>query len=499
MYFKRMYRKVYDKKIRKLFCEGYLTVWIALCLTVILSLCLTLIDGARRNAARMEIECIANIGLQSILAEYHRELMKQYNLFAIDASYGTSICNRFNTEARLRYYLEQNLSYDDIFLSEYLYGNFLSLALKQVELKKISILTDNQGELFRKRAAEAMGADIGLDLLWEIQKWVQVIEVNGLEDGTEEDEKRQLDKEIESFDGMEIEIEEDQWETLVIDNPTDKLEEKKREGILKLVLSEEEEVSQKILNMENLLEFRMEQGHLNHGNIKQEALSEVSKVMERFLFQEYLLQYMGRYTKEKENSALQYQMEYLISGNDSDMDNLRSIANRICVVREAANVLYLMSSGEKMSEVRLAAELVCTIITLPELTPLLEAAIVLGWAYAESIYDVKSIMAGGKIPLLKDDDSWHYGLAAALEGELQEVTQEGEGLSYEDYLRVLMMMTDLDTITVRAMNMVEADIRNTAGNTAFRLDGCYDRVEAYIRVESAQGIVYEITRQMGYN
>ena len=92
-----------------------------------------------------------------------------------------------------------------------------------------------------------------------------------------------------------------------------------------------------------------------------------------------------------------------------------------------------------------------------------------------------------------------YGLAAALEGELQEVTQEGEGLSYEDYLRVLMMMTDLDTITVRAMNMVEADIRNTAGNTAFRLDGCYDRVEAYIRVESAQGIVYEITRQMGYN
>ena len=35
--------------------EGYLTVYLALCLTVILSLYLALIDSARRNGAGLEI------------------------------------------------------------------------------------------------------------------------------------------------------------------------------------------------------------------------------------------------------------------------------------------------------------------------------------------------------------------------------------------------------------------------------------------------------------
>ena len=48
------------------------------------------------------------------------------------------------------------------------------------------------------------------------------------------------------------------------------------------------------------------------------------------------------------------------------------------------------------------------------------------------------------------------------------------------------------------MNMVEADIRKTPGNAAFRLDGCYGAVEAYIRIGSAYGFQYEITRQKSY-
>ena len=89
--------------------NAYLTVCITLCLAVIMSLFLVLLNGARQNGARLEVECVTDIGLQSILAEYHRELMKQYNLFAIDASYGTALCSKTNTEAHLRKYLKKNL------------------------------------------------------------------------------------------------------------------------------------------------------------------------------------------------------------------------------------------------------------------------------------------------------------------------------------------------------------------------------------------------------
>lgn len=489
----------YIRKGVKCTDNAYLTVYLALCLAVILSLALTLIDGVRRNGARLETECVTDIGLYSIMAEYHRELMKQYNLFAIDSSYGTALCGKVNTEEHLRRYLEANISYDDVFLSGFLYRDFLAINLERAELTRVSILTDGGGAVFRKTAVEAIKADAGLELLQELQAWLQVISVNGLEDGAQEAKKRELDRQIAAYDGTNVEIQENEWETVEIHNPTTDLETKKALGILKLVVDEEEKISQNILDTENLIQNRMRQNRINCGNMVQAQGCGMEQTLEKFLFQEYLLRYMGRYGAEREEDALHYQIEYLIAGNESDVENLRSVANRICVIREAANVMYLLSDETKRQEIKVAAELVCTLVALPELIPLLEGAILLGWAYAESVYDVKSLMAGGRIPLIKDEESWHYSLAGALKGDLQEKAQEGRGLGYEDYMRIFMMLTDTDTLTARAMDMVEADIRNTPGNSAFRLDGCYEAVEACIHISSAYGFQYEITRQKSYS
>lgn len=70
--------------------NAYLTVFLALSMTVILSLCLTLIEGARTNGARFMTEYAMDVGMNSILAEYHRELLKQYDVFFVDTSYGTN-------------------------------------------------------------------------------------------------------------------------------------------------------------------------------------------------------------------------------------------------------------------------------------------------------------------------------------------------------------------------------------------------------------------------
>lgn len=482
--------------------NAYLTVYLALCLAVILSLFLTLLDGVRRNGARLEAECVTDIGLQSIMAEYHRELMKQYNLFAIDSSYGTATCGKANTEAHLLKYLSGNLSYDDIFLSDYLYRDFLALKVEQVELTKGAILTDYAGAVFRDSAVNAVKDDIGLDLLQNLQDWMQKVEVNGLEEGKEEIQREELDKEIEewieAYDGTQEETLVGGWGQVQGGNPTDELEFLERKGILHLVVGSETALSQNVLNTENLIMDRMQKGQVNRGNIEREEGTQAQELTERFLFQEYLLRYMGRYGMEHEEDALHYQIEYLIAGKESDVENLRSVANRLCVLREAANAMYLMSDETKKGEVRIAAAALCTLIMQPGLTPLLEGAILLAWAYAESVYDVKSLLAGGKIPLLKDSSSWHYSLSTVLEGSLGDSATEGEGLCYQDYLRIFMMLADRDTITARAMNMVEADIRKTPGNTAFRLDGCYGAVEACIRIGSAYGYRYEITRMKSY-
>lgn len=71
--------------------RGYITVFLSLSLTLILSLVFTVIEGARISAIRMKFECVADIGMNSVLAEYHRELLKQYDLLFVDTSMAAPI------------------------------------------------------------------------------------------------------------------------------------------------------------------------------------------------------------------------------------------------------------------------------------------------------------------------------------------------------------------------------------------------------------------------
>lgn len=478
--------------------NAYLTVCLALCLTLVISLCLALIEGARENGGRLEAECVADIAMESVMAEYHRELMKQYNLFAIDSSYGTAVCGKENVEEHLKSYLDKNLNVRDLFLAGYLYRDFFGLKVKNAEVTEVSILSDENGAVFRRAAVDAVKEDVGIGLLEDVRQWMQVIEVNGLEDGEEEARKQELDEEIAGYDGTVVEIKENVKETVSVTNPTDAIEEKRKLGILKQI-AEEEQFSEKVLVAGGLIESRMQQGMVNRGNTVLSQVTEAEALAERFFFQEYLLKYMGYCGKEKNGAALDYQVEYLIGGNAADIDNLRMIVNRICMIREAANAIYLMGCEEKRAEMKLVSEVVGALILLPQLAPLMEAAILLGWAYAESVYDVKTLLSGGRIPLLKSDDNWHYSLATALSGEWKAQGDNDEGMCYADYLRVFMMFQDVDTITVRAMNMVEADIRSTPGNACFRLDACYEAIEVSIEWESAYGYQYGMTKSKSYH
>lgn len=475
--------------------EGYLTVYLALCFTVILSLYLALIDSARRNGAGLEALCAAEAGMQSVMAEYHRELSRQYNLFAVDSSYGTKSSGRGRTGEHLAEHVRRNLDCGDVLLGGYLYRDFFGLCLESAEVSGVSLMTDGNGAVFRRRAIEAVRDDVGLHLLEELKGWMQSVRVNGLDAPDTETERRELEKELEGYNGREIETLDGESVQVEIQNPAEALEEVSRQGILRLTVADCESLSAAVINSGGLIQSRMAQGKNSLGNLE---TTQADSLTDRFFFQEYLLRYMGSYGDEREEDVLKYQIEYLIAGNDSDVDNLRSVAGRICAIREAANALYLLSSSEKRLEIQGAALVACGLLLLPWLIPVLEAAILLGWAFAESVYDVKSLLSGGCIPLLKDDDSWHYGLETALKGDLGEATAEGEGLSYQDYLRILMFLTDLDVLTARAMNMVEADIRLTRGNGDFRLDACCDRLEMQVEISSSFGYAFQIQRQRSY-
>ncbi len=471
--------------------QAYLTVYLALVLSILLSLSLALIEGARSGGIRMEAECVTDIGLNSIFAEYHRELFRQYNLFAIDCSYGGKSAAKENVVRHLKGYLERNLSVGDVVLSDWIYRDFLGMFVKDVELTRVSLLTDAEGAVFRRRAVEAVRDDVGLERMEELGQWMQVVDANELDSRDVAAEKRALEEEV--WQMTEYSESEETF-----DDPTGHLEQIRGQGILSWVVEDADALSHRVINRDPFIENRIQRGMVSSGNFPQEDASRWDGFLERFLFQEYLFRYMGNYGREKESSALLYQMEYLIAGEDSDVENLKSVVNRLCLLREAANTVYLLSDPEKCLEAELLADALSAAIMLPEIAPLVKLIILLGWAYAESLYDVKTLLSGGRIPLVKDASTWHYGMFAAFQLSGSEDASSSQGLSYEDYLRIFLTLTDLDKLTVRAMNMVEADIRQTPGNASFRLDGCYDRLEADVRIGSTYGYEYCIQRQRSY-
>ena len=474
-----------------------MTVYLALTISVIISLCLALIEGCRYRGIQLETECVMDIGMDSILAEYHRELLKQYNLFAIDCSYGTPYASTDLTGKHLLEYMNRNFSLDDIFLEKLLYRDFFAIHAEDAEITKAAFLTDGEGEIFRRAAVSAVEDDVGLELLQQIMDWLKTIESQGLEEQDIAGQKQQIDAQIQEYDGKKT----PKGETIHIENPTAGLEEKRNSGILKLVLGEEN-ISTRSLIAQDLIEERAKQEQINHGNIPFRGQEKWEELEEKFFFHEYILRYLGRYGEEKEQSPLWYQTEYVIAGKNNDTENLRTIVNRIFIIREAANTMYLLGSEEKYAIAEALGEVLAAAMMVPEIAGLFTATLILGWAFAESVYDVKIILSGGKIPLLKEDATWHYGLSSALQsgdadadaGDANDIFSMG----YEDYLRAFLMLCDETPMLYRVMNIVELDIRDTPGNSAFRLDACITEIGCNVKVKSKYGYSFEIERQKSY-
>lgn len=287
---------------------GYLTVYVALTLTVMISLCLVLIEGIRRHTIAFETECVMDIGMDSVLAEYHRMLLERYGLLMVDTSYGTDYPSYYNTERHLSEYLERNLSYEDCGFLPFLYRDLLGMELQDVQVLKVSLATDDGGRVFQRRAVECMRSRLGLETMEKLLEWMETVEGYGL---LEEDVEAQLDRvseELQKYNAEGKNIGEETWGKTEIPDPTKAVQTMRREGILKWVVKDVSRLSEAVVDPGQYISGRYARGEVNHGNYLQE---EQLSLTDNILLLEYFLNYAGRYGKPRENSLLQYQVEYL--------------------------------------------------------------------------------------------------------------------------------------------------------------------------------------------
>lgn len=479
---------------------GYLSIFMSLSLTLVLSLCLVLIEAARQNTIRLESECIVDMGMNSVLAEYHREVLDRYNLFFIDCSYGTPYPSYYNTEDHLEQYLHKNVALQeelgilaDNGLFRSIYMDPLKISFPEVTVTRVSLATDNQGYQFQQQAIQAVKSDVGIKAVETVTEWLHVVEQHNLLDNTVEQKIEAAEQQLQSLQGKQ-QLEDKTWVTIEVENPLSYITEERRKGLLYWVMENLEELSAKVINPQQYVSVRRKKQQLNQGNI---PVKEGLSLYERLLFQEYLVRYAANYLEGKEDTRLDYQMEYVLFGTDSDTDNMRKTAAAICGMREAANLLYLMGDPEKQELISAAASALSAVIFVPEAAPVFESILLIGWSCLESIQDTKNLLKGEKVPLLKTKESWRCSLESLFGGEDREVQGE-DGLSYSDYLRLFLCFADLEEITYRFMDVMEMEIRETTGNENFRMDGCVDYLEVQVKAVSAYGYTYELQHAKGY-
>ncbi len=455
-------------------------MYLSLVFAVIMSLLLALVEGAAMGAARLQAELVADLGLDSVFAEYHRELFNRYGLFFIDDSYGTGKGNLYTVKKHMEDYMSYNLNPQKGLA---VVPGFHPVSPEQtyLEIDEASFATDSQGMVWKAQAVEYMKSRYGMDIIRGVQQQLQTVEREQL---LETDLEEQLDCNIaELKHALKIEeVEEvagNTQEGISYTLLMDFYDSLKGKGILHLTVSASDRLSGEVIAREETVSNRAQQGKINQGCGLPEYVEEPSTMADELIFHEFLMEKYGSYAKEKENSRLKYQIEYILYGRDNDISNLRECAEQLFMLRSVSNYLHLTTvDTAKYREAQALVTGICTLIGLPELAEVITQIVVIIRAMEEAVTDVRALFDGETVPLIKG---------------------YGEGLSYEGYLRILLGVSmEQSAFAMRSMDMAELDIRKTQGNEAFRIDQCIDYMKVTFGFTGDRGQEYVFTRTLRY-
>lgn len=477
--------------------KGSVTVFFALILSLMVSLLCAGMESVRMAAARTQTLCSMDTGLYSLFGQYDKMLLEDYDLFFLDGSCGGGE-------------LKMAQIYDNLesWMQPVLRQNGGKLHIQQGGFTGYRLATDEDGEVFYRQVVRYMqdtlggqGVQLLLRRLEDRRKQTQDAEEAGnrAESGksmdnynAEMNQAAQNSREAQNSHTANGQVHggktgqnaggggfSDGTSGKVI-NPVTVIQRIRKRGILELVLSGGREISGNSVDKSVLVSGRRLQSGMYMPGAGEKDRTYVSQV----LFQQYLMDKLGNYRKPG-NGGLKYQVEYVLNGKNSDLKNLKSVARRLLVVREGINFAYLLSDSVKRAEARTLALAIAATFLIPPAAGIIEGALLLCWAFAESILDVRELFDGGNVPLVKSAQDWQISLnnlPRLLEGldSLRKGTDRG--MSYEDYLQVFLLARSKEERLRRGMDMVESRICSQAGRSTFRLDSCIAAVEASVDV-----------------
>lgn len=470
---------------------GSVSIFFSLVLMLILSLLLTLAEGVHYTGLQADTRLVSRTAVENVMAEYNSELWKKYGILGLDMGYGAGDANPGELERRMLSSAQTNAA-----------QNLYEMDISGCALDSYRLLSDDGCAGLIREAADAQKKKLGeyvadsLTHLYEdyknedmpepdIDRMLEAGEqaLQNAEQMTEESTEDVAEKLPSSMAELDVGDPPKEQSEAPLVNPIDLIASLRQKAVLSQVIPSEVELSGSSLG-----EYQsMEERHRLSGTIDDRL---DIRQTEQILFRLYLLDHFTWFRMDEsentEEKVLSYAMEYILCGQHSDIANLEGIVIKILAMRESENYAAILADPSKVAELESLAWAIAGITANPLIVKAVKAALAAAWAYLESILDVRLLLRGGKVPLLKTPAQWtsHVGeFSTYLDAHVTARNVEN-GLEYRSYLMLLMLLSPTEKLALRSMDLMERTINLEEGYESMHMDHMVCEIRCYFEYEA---------------
>lgn len=456
--------------------QGSMSAFLAMLFLVFLLLISVCVEGIYMYTAKGKAMGIYMSGISHTKGNYQKELADMYHIYAMDPRYRKKIEVDFSE--RMKESLDHN-------------GDSFRFQTGSANISDTLDLSAQKGEVLKYQIRQQMQYEAASDLL---KSWTNKIktgkaqqnEISGIKDQIqkeEEEAKKQQEQNSQKEAGekktenTEEENEKTPTTGSAKKDPRKGLMKLLKEGSVSLIMGKKK-VSDLPINIVYGKKDTTKQSAWNFMNRKnvEKELEEFKETSSTDSFASelpvilYATKYFHFLTDTSKKDGIQYEIEYMISGKDSEKENLGMVFWKMIALRFVTNTACVYQDAAKEKEATLLAASILGATGFPPAVAVAKNLLLLALAYGESVIDVRNLAEGKKVPVVKTPTDWQLSFAGLATLNCKR-KPANEGMAYEDYLFLLLVsQKEKQQKYFRMMDLMEENIRKKVPD--FKLDQC---------------------------
>lgn len=204
---------------------------------------------------------------------------------------------------------------------------------------------------------------------------------------------------------------------------------------------------------------------------------------------------------EKEN-VLDYEREYIVAGKAGDEQNLKKVAGDLLMLRTGISMVSILSDVEKRNMAYITAAAIVGFTGMDAIVRIVQYSIIAAWAYEDACVDVALLLAGKKVPYIKNDSTLNVSYTEIPSFGKEFIKNKvlasacKSGMDYEAYINALLLTKKADLKTYRIMDLIQYNIKQNYSKRFSFQDAVYG---AEVHISCSKPYEADTTVSYAYN